>query len=442
VRQPRVLLATLATLVAGCTYYNSIYNAERLFEEAESRRRAGEDSAAAELYQDVVRKAAHGYRREPGGDWAYEALFLLGRARLRMGEVRAARAALEEAAALARTPEERLSSLVYLGIAEESAGEADLALARFDEALAGSTVAAARGEGHLHRGRILLARGSDAGWRDLERAASLDAELRLEAAVEGLRWGIETGERERAAESVRRLLSYSEAGARLDTVVALLHGAEERWSARTTADFLEPVGDAPWGPTARGRLALERARMFHRAQDTAAAGALARRVADGVGEPAASARLQLARWRLPEATDLADAYTARRILLPAGDDPRVAALIASIDTLDALALAGVDEPLAWFAAGEIARERLGAPLLARSLFLAYADGLPNDAWTPKALLAALALSPAEEDRAWLRSRLEPYAGSPYVLAARGRPAAGYEALEEELVVRLNEIPLP
>ena len=40
---------------------------------------------AATLYADVIRKAAHGYRREPEGGWAYEASFLLGRALLEGG---------------------------------------------------------------------------------------------------------------------------------------------------------------------------------------------------------------------------------------------------------------------------------------------------------------------------------------------------------------------
>jgi hypothetical protein len=87
----------------------------------------------------------------------------------------------------------------------------------------------------------------------------------------------------------------------------------------------------------------------------------------------------------------------------------------------------------------VARDRLAALGLARGLFLAYADTDPSDPWAPKALLAALDVAQDEEDRDWLRGRLEAHVGSPYVLAARGRPPAGFEALEEELAVRLREI---
>ena len=77
--------------------------------------------------------------------------------------------------------------------------------------------------------------------------------------------------------------------------------------------------------------------------------------------------------------------------------------------------------------------------MARSLYLEYADSVPGDPWVPKALLAALSLTQDEGDRAWLRGRLERYAASPYVLAARGEPAPGIGDLEAELARRLKEI---
>jgi len=118
---------------------------------------------------------------------------------------------------------------------------------------------------------------------------------------------------------------------------------------------------------------------------------------------------------------------------------RVARLVGDLQATIALAERGLDEPLAWFAAGEIARDGLAAPDLALGLFLAYADAASPDPWVPKALLAALAVARSEGDQAWLRGRLEPRADSPYVLAARGEPALGLEALEEELARRLEEM---
>ena len=105
----------------------------------------------------------------------------------------------------------------------------------------------------------------------------------------------------------------------------------------------------------------------------------------------------------------------------------------------ALAERGYDEPLAWFAAGEVARDDLGAFALARGLFLTYAEAAPSDPWVPKAILAALGMTDDEADRARLRRRLEGWRASPYVLAAWGEPALGLEALEEELARRLDQM---
>jgi hypothetical protein len=99
----------------------------------------------------------------------------------------------------------------------------------------------------------------------------------------------------------------------------------------------------------------------------------------------------------------------------------------------------LDDPLGWFAAAEVSRNRLEAPILARGLYLAYADTDPMDPWAPKALLAALSVALDEADRSWLRGRLEAHGDSPYVQAARGSSVAGIESLEEELQERLREI---
>ena len=433
-------LAAMLPLFAACTYYNSIYNAERVFHDAERERRAGRDSAAAVLYDDVVRKASEGYRRDPEGDWAYEALLLVGRARLRSGELRAARAAFETSLTLAADPDERLTAIAYLGVVAAQSGDADAAVRGLNEALAGSLPRGTTAEGHLARGRILLSSSNpEAGLWDLDRAAEIDPALRLEASLDRIAWGVRTGERGRTAESMRYVFAIRGGGARVDTVLALARAAGSRWDAGTAADLLAPVDSSRWDRLSRDRAGLERARFLHAAGDTAAATRVARGVGRGLGDVAAQAREQLARWLLAPARSLAEVYAARAILLPSADHPKVATMLAALDSLDELSLAGVDEPLAWFAAAEVARERLASPFLARVLFLAYADRVPAEPWAPKALLAALELATGEGDRALLRGRLEAYTESPYVLAARGKPAAGFEALEERLDERLKEI---
>ena len=440
VRKARAALTGALVLATACTYFNTIYNAERLFDEAERLRREGEDSLAQARYADVIRKAASGFRSDPTGGWAYESAFLLGRAHLRSGDLRAAEAALRHSAALAETPDERLAAQVFQGVLEARLGRPGVAIELFNEALAGASDPAVRGEGHLQRGRLLLERDHpDGGWWDLDRAAAVHPPIRVEAALARLEWGIELRDSRRTEESILRLLSYPEAAVRAEDVFTLLTRAEVRWGSATVAAFLDAADRSAWTRDARDRMALEHAGILRRAGRIADAEARAREVADGRGPWAAEARVTLASWALEVADDVGDAFGLRALLLPAVDRSEVDELLSDIDELESLAFAGLEEPLAWFLAGEIARDELGATRVARELFIAYATSAPEQPWAPKALLAALQLTEDVAERERLRERLEGHGRSPYVLAARGAAAAGFEALEEELLVRLSEI---
>lgn len=434
-----LLPALLLTLLpAGCVYYNGLYNAQRLFDQAERLRLAGEDSLATPRYEDVLRKAADGYRRDPEGGWAADALLLLGKAHLRLGDPARARRALEAAREVGG-PDVRRTSGVYLGGALLVEGRRDEALRQLNQALQARPDGPDLAEAHLLRARIFLGGGAvDAGWWDLDRAAAAHPRFAVPANLERIRWAIHHGDLNRAREGVRRLLADPSAGARRDTVLALVRRVSERWGVAEAADLLGRSSYG-WGRQARGDALIVRAEILRAAGDTAEARRQAEVVAGGFGEAAAEARLLLARWRLADLRDLGGLDEVRRVLLPEEGHPEVDSLLSAMEEVATLAEQGLAEPLAWFAAGEVARDRLGAPVLARGLYLAYADSDPTGPWAAKALLAALAVSGEEGDRAWLRGRLESRAASPYVLAARGEPASGFEALEEELSRRLSAI---
>lgn len=439
-RRRAAALMGVVALASGCVYYNALYNAEQLFSQGERAHREGRDSLAREHFSQVVEKAAKGYRQEPDGEWADDALLLLGRAYLRLGDLRSARGALEQAAARATEDEVRLGADLYLGVSYVQAGDADAALPYLNRALQGLPEGAWAAEGHLWRARVLLAAGEvSAGWWDLDRAGAMGGDVRMDAALERVWWGVQLDDRARAAEGVNRLLTYGEAGQRVDTVLALAGAVAGRWGPDVAASLLAGADSARWQRNPRGLAQLGRARFLRAAGDTAGARAEVSRVAGGYGASAADARLELARAHLGQARDLLDAQDALPILLPAVSSPEVARLVDGLEQMEGLAERGLVDPLAWFAAGELARDRLAAPELARGLFLAYADQTPTDPWGPKALLAALDVTSDEGGRAWLRGRLEGRAESPYVLAARGEPAPGLEALEEELARRLQEI---
>lgn len=433
----RMLLVLAAVISSGCVYYNGIYNAQNLYEEAERLRLSGADSLALARYGDVVRKAAKGFRKEPEGPWADEALYLLGRARLRMGELQAARLALHQAADRTSDEQLRLGALLYIGATLMQEGDGRGGIVFLNQALEGLNDGPELAEAHLLRARVLLSAGEeDAGWWDLDRAADLDAGLRVAAAMERVRWGVEHGNLLRTREGARLLLSYPEAAARRDSVVSLFRWASRRWGAEEMASLL---GDSQyaWGRMERGDALMARAELLYEAGDTAGARVQAESVAGGFGEAAAEARILLARWRLEGARDLSGLADARRLLLPSEKHAEVAVFLGALEETATLTELGLTEPLAWFAAAEVARDGLGAPVLARGLFLAYADGAPDEPWAAKALLAALTVSREEGDRAWLRGRLESRSENPYVLAARGEPAPGFQVLEEELARRLS-----
>jgi hypothetical protein len=439
VRRAGAALAA-AALVTGCTYYNTLHNAERLYEDAERHRHAGRDSLAVARYRDVVRKTADAYRGGASGDRIAPTLFLLGRAQLRVGEPAAARLALEEAAAFAREPGLASEIDIYLAMAEARLGEEAVAITRLDGALADSSIGSvARAEARLLRGSLRLSERSAAtAWVDLD-AAGVTAGVDVEAGLERLASSLRHDERERARAALEALLVTPAAGERFDTIASLLRAASSRWGPREAAGLLARTDTLRWDQPFRGRILLERARLLREAGDTLGALEDAARVASARGEVGAEARLLLAAWHLSVARDLGAAASVRPILLPAEDHARVGGMLEAIGLVERLAGQGLDAPLAWFAAAEVARDRLGSPVLARGFFLAYADIDPLSAWAPKALLAALDVSPDEPDRAWLRGRLEAHRDSPYVLAARGGSPEGFEALEEELDVRLREI---
>jgi tetratricopeptide (TPR) repeat protein len=433
------VLVGAALVLSACTHYNTLYNAERLYQDAERDRIAGRDALALAQYQEVVRRTADAFRNRPEDARAAAVLFLLGRAQLRAGEPRAASLALEEAARRASDPELRPRVLVYLAASRARLGDVEGALGRIEEAVSAGVTGETLAEALLLRGSLELARGAtDSAWTDLVKAAS-DPGVNIDAGLERLRLSIQHGERERARAALSTLLATRAAGQRLDTVLALVDDASRRWGPAVAAWVFAGADSSTWTQPQRGRARLAHARVLHEARDTTGARARAGQVATGRGPAAAEARLLLASWRLQSARDLGVAASVRPLLLPASGDDRVQSLLRAIDDLERYSGMGLDEPLGWFAAAEVARDRLGAPVLARGFYLAFADIDPSGPWAPKGLLAALDVSADEPDREWLRGRLEAHASSPYVLAARGRPPAELEALEEELRLRLQEV---
>ena len=433
-----VAASALVAAPLGCVYLNGLYNAGRAYEDAERARLAGLDSLAEAGYRRALAGARRSYDRDPGGRWSDDALYLLGRALFRAGDLAGAREALERARAASTERDVRLGATMYLGAIALEQGERG-GIELVDSALAGLGRGAVRGEGHLLRARHLLGLGEAAlGWAELERARLEDRALAVPAALEWLRSGVGARDEARATEAMAALLAEPEAALRADAIEAL---ALRHWElGGSGARLLAGADAAAWRAPDRDRLILLRARLHLRSGDTAAARADGLRVTQSEGGLEREARMWLARLTLAGARRVRDLAPLEALLLPDAEDAASLALMEDVRRLELLSERGRrTDPLGLFAAAELARDRLGARSLAQALFVEYAGLRPPEPWRGKALLAAAAASPDGPTSARLRRAAAALTGDPYVAVAdgmRGDPEA-YENLERELRDRLT-----
>lgn len=82
-----VAVALLAALPA-CAYFNTLYNAKKLYAEAEEARaiRGDVDRATRDKYREVVVKCSKVVQNHPDSRWVDDAIFLMGQALVRQGE--------------------------------------------------------------------------------------------------------------------------------------------------------------------------------------------------------------------------------------------------------------------------------------------------------------------------------------------------------------------
>jgi hypothetical protein len=169
-------------------------------------------------------------------------------------------------------------------------------------------------------------------------------------------------------------------------------------------------------------VALARAEVALRGGDTLTATTeLTQLAARSVAVVANAARMRLARTRLPTVHKLEELQELRTILLPAITEPTVPPLLRSMRIIEVLVqkAQSTGQPLALYAAAEVARDELGAYPLARQLFTTYVDVAPQTPWAGKALLAAIALAPDAPEAAALRARLSTLQASPYAQVVNG-----------------------
>jgi len=446
-----VILIVAVTTATACVYFNAYYNANRLFDQGRREIERGRESSGRMTLGTSIEKAERIVEGKPDSRWADDALRLIVQARLLREEWAEAAEASESLLRHARSREDSVEAAGYRGTAELHLGHPAFA----DSLL---TLALSDEDDGDRRTAALLARGQARA--QLGRPEAADSDLRAAIALRP-GWA-----RARLAR-VGLLLDIGGGSETANEIAALLElelNEREQLEVMQTAERLREA-DPQIGVEALRTVESSRFSRANRAALMQLRGDL--RVAAGDLEPgrddfrlateidpssagAVDARLALLRLGLRVAVTAEDLNQLQAELnriqrMPAA---RVSAdvreLVATFIRLDYWLGVG---NLGYLLAAETARDQLEAPVLARHLFLRFVEEQSESLWAPKAILAALALTPVDSGRdendtveepsaEELRRRLlEDYGDSSYVQALLGGPAGRFTFEELELGLR-------
>lgn len=427
---------TLVGLLVGCAYYNGLYNANRLADDARRAEREGRVGEARSLWAQAAVKAESVATRYPGSHYRDDALLLWGRGLERAGECRRAVGPLTFAADSSPDPVLRKDARLLLVDCRLLLRQPTQAIRAVEPLLADGDSSVVR-EALRRRGSAYLAAGDgERAIADLEHLPPERAGLDLARAY------VAVGDLDRAVATLRTRAdgAYVESEWR-----AVMHelGAASPSRAAEIVDRL--AGRTDLTPGERARILLGDAERRWADGDLTAATVRFRAVESMAADSAegAAARGYLAVAALRGLNDLQELSTvaeqlddasqgggqAQRIVQPARDVARTA--------LGALADPGRPaHDLTLFAIAEILRDSLDAPSPAREFFLLVAAQHPDSRFAPKALLAATMLDPNRADsvRVVLQRR---YPYSPYTLALEGHAGSQFAVLEDSLRVLLQ-----
>lgn len=461
----RILLAAVL-LSTSCVYYNSVYDAEQAYNQAEDRRRAGARGEANVLYDSVISKAERVVTKHGDSKYAAPAAVLKARAQLARGS-RWEAAAATAAAVAGLTDDPRL-----LGIAAGLEGVARRNLGEFAEAERLLTRGLDSEPSESDRALFLFDRGlarlelgrTDLAAADLEAAGRQDR-LTREVRIDLARGLSEAGRHEEAlriTDGVIREDRFASFEIGMDEYLdSLAHRAPEALEATLS----EQLSDSDLTSTKRAMLNYYRGLSREIADDRDGALAAFDSARAGEGRYAVEADYRAARLRIATAARPADVVQTRQGLARARSTPKpaVSADAARLETLvvefanliEAFETRGSSAAEAALRAAEIAGGQLGARRVARGLYLRYVELAPDSPWRAKAIAGAMLHAdwPADgwaDDRgAETDARLRTYlaalpATDPYRVSLMELPRSvdldsAYVEAERELRRRLTEI---
>lgn len=425
----RRLALGLLLVVGGCTWSNSLYQARQLAGEAERAERDGRPFDAEGYWGQATVKAESAFVRRPDGRAGAEALWVQGRAASRRRDCLAAITAFDASRVLLPDAPWNEALLLELGRCREQVGDARAA--EHYAALLASRDPARRREAALRAGRLAvqggrwaealsLLAGEDTASARIDRAAALAAldrtdealvevEPLLRSADSLVSWAplvrlLAEQDSEDAERFLARLMAQPTAsdGRRAAWLLAGIQGAITHDPVVAERRFEALVRLPPSSAVGEGRLLIAE----HRVAQAASMDGL-RSALDALGSLAEGGGL--AAIRIGDLRRLGGRMVREHDSLTAG-----------VETGD----------LMLFALAEEARDSLEAPVLAGSLLQRLEREWPASPYLPKSLMVRMALAPDSAET--LRTRLQQFAGSPYLGFTRGDRDPRFAALEDSL----------
>lgn len=435
---PLLLMLTLA----GCAYYNGMYNANRLVRQAEKAEREGRTFDANSFWGQAGVKADSVLTRHGKSKWADDALFIRGKSYQRLGDCTSAVTSFRRLLSSSTDSTLMDEASFLLGRCYQQLGDPRAASDAYAR-LVNSRHPERRREALYQHGHSLVLGGRfEQALAELEQTDHPRAAGERAAALAGL------GRTQEALRIADSLVAANDTAASWDLLTNLVGGHDPL----AASELVTRVVAIPhMRPEITGSLLLADGRRLATGHPDLALKQYRESIRLAPGAMSASdARLALLRLRMAgtasidslplvqqEFPDVQQIGGNTGILVARFD--RAALLIR--DLVDSVSANAAGSDMRLFLAGEVARDSLEMPGLARELLARVARDYPDSPYTPKALLALVALNPGSADsaRAVLQER---YPASPYLLAWSGQLAPDFTQLEDSLANFTSSIKRP
>lgn len=398
------VVAVMTAVAAGCVYFNAMYDAGQAYDAGMTALQEEKEQAARQQFDSVIAKTGRIVSNHPNSKYADDAALLKTRSELHNKLWESAVVSAQYARQLARRSRDSALASGLQGIASVQLGQDLLADSLLTLALTTDLAGDDRANMLFHRGlaRLRLGRPSDAA-ADLQAAAE-QINLTREARLDLARALFQIEDYERSAEVTGDLLRGDEFGQLSEAGLAHVDTLARMAPQELDPQLVQVLEDAGMRPVKRSLIQLLRGRTLEQLEqldaalvvlDSSASAGASSRWAPMASLLASQIRLRTAIAPdqiaevipgLEQATRSGDARTRETAV------PLAAAAIQFDSYTRAWRDRGASAAEAALRGGELAGTELGAPAVARGLYLKYLELAPGSPWTAKAISGALAYS--------------------------------------------------